>query len=658
MASENLIKFNEEFPNSKYREIHAQYTGPIDSDEGLKKYQKSKAPINSNIVSFEAIKDTKNRVGWIVPDEYIVVDIDRQEYASVVFKILKKRDIKFSYMKGRKGGHFIFKNTRGVKSISAGTPCSLGITVDIRCRNKGYIILPENDTDRTWGTISNDIDDIPFFLVPQKDLKLHQEFLGMTNGNGRNDALHSHILALIDYVKNLTIAEKVDSVKLINEFLFADPIENDELEKTVLRDEILNRQVDEDDDKTCYEEKLAKRIIQEKQIITSNEQCYFFNGKYYQKLEDVDLERIIHTEYNIGLKQTRRRECVQFIKLKSYVSSKELNADWNQITFRNGILNISTMILMPHTPNVYNTVYIDYNYEEDAIFSKSIDTFFNTLSGFDDDLKTLLYEIVGCCLIRKNLFSKFFLCCGQGQTGKSSYLRLIKNLVGKHNASFLSINDLEEKFGPIDLHNKLVNLGDDVPYYLKETATLKKLVTGEEFLADQKYKQPINFENFATLIFTTNKLPEVSDKSTGFYRRLMIIELNNKITKPDMFFFDRLTDADYEYLLSKAISAVTKAIKNGKLTSYDGAEEKLEKYRREQSATLSFLTDMTYNRDNLYKKPCMVVYKEFEQYCRDVGLKVVKKTNFDSELCRELNMVKKNTTNMKVGDMNQTWRYC
>lgn len=658
MASENLIKFNEEFPDSKYREIHAQYTGPTDTDEGTKKYQKSKAPINTNIVSFDAIKDTKNRIGWIVPNEYVVVDIDKQEYASVVFKILKKRNIKFSYMKGRKGGHFIFKNMRGVKSISAGTPCSLGITVDIRCMNKGYIILPENDTDRTWGTISNDVDDIPFFLVPQKDLKLHYEFLGMTDGNGRNDALHSYILALIDYVKNLTIAEKVESVKLINEFLFADPIENDELEKTVLREEILNRQVDDDDDKTCYEEKLAKRIIQEKQIITSNEQCYFFNGKYYQKLEDVDLERIIHTEYNIGLKQTRRRECVQFIKLKSYVSSKELNADWNQITFRNGILNISTMTLTPHTPNVYNTVYIDYKYEEDAIFSKSIDTFFNTLSGFDDDLKTLLYEIVGCCLIRKNLFSKFFLCCGQGQTGKSSYLRLIKNLVGKHNASFLSINDLEEKFGPIDLHNKLVNLGDDVPYYLKETATLKKLVTGEEFLADQKYKQPINFENFATLIFTTNKLPEVSDKSTGFYRRLMIIELNNKITKPDMFFFDRLTDADYEYLLSKAISAVTKAIKNGKLTSYDGAEEKLERYRREQSATLSFLTDMSYNRDTLYKKPCMVVYKEFEQYCRDVGLKVVKKTNFDSELCRELNMVKKNTTNMKVGDMNQTWRYC
>lgn len=658
MASEQLLQFNEQFPNSKYREIHAQYTGPINNDEDLKKYQKSKAPLNTSVVQFETIKDTTNRIGWIVPEEYIVVDIDKQEYASAVFKILNKRGVKFSYMKGRKGGHFIFKNGRGVKSISAGTPCALGIIVDIRCMGKGYIILPENDTDRKWGTISSDIDDIPFFLVPQKNLKIQQEFLGMSAGAGRNDALHNHILALIDYVKDLSIEEKAESVRLINEFMFADPIDEKELTSTVLRPEILSRQVDEEDDKSCYEEKLAKRIIQEKQIITCNEDCFIFNGKCYQPLKDVDVERIIHNEYNIGMKQKNRRECLQFIKLKSYVSTLDMNADWNQITLRNGVLNLSSMTLSAHSPSLYNTVYVDYDFIPDAIYSPSIDNFFNTLAGDDDDLKTLLYEIVGCCLVRKNLFSKFFLCCGQGQTGKSSYLRLIKNLVGQRNASFLSFEQLEEQFGPIDLYGKLVNLGDDVPYYLKETATLKKLVTGEEFLANQKYKQPINFENFATLIFTTNELPAVSDKSTGFYRRLMIIELNNKIKNPDVFFFDRLTDADYAYLLCKAIAAITAAIKRGKLTDYDGLAEKMEKYRREQSATLSFLSDMGYDRDKLLKKPCMVVYKEFEQYCRDVGLKVCKKTNFDAEICRELKMHKKNTTNMPAGDMNQTWRFC
>ena len=35
MASEQLLKFNEQFPDSLYREIHAQYIGPMKSDEDL-----------------------------------------------------------------------------------------------------------------------------------------------------------------------------------------------------------------------------------------------------------------------------------------------------------------------------------------------------------------------------------------------------------------------------------------------------------------------------------------------------------------------------------------------------------------------------------------------------------------------------------------------
>ena len=138
----------------------------------------------------------------------------------------------------------------------------------------------------------------------------------------------------------------------------------------------------------------------------------------------------------------------------------------------------------------------------------------------------------------------------------------------------------------------------------------------------------------------------------------MIIELNNVIKNPDALFFDRLTDADYEYLLSKAINSIIAAIKRGKLTDYEGMEDKMERYRREQSAVLTFLYDMHHTKETLMKKPCMVVYKEFEQYCHDVGMKPVKKTNFDTEICKELKMSKKNTTNMPAGDNNQTWRIC
>lgn len=659
MASEQLLEFDKQFPDSKYREIHAQYTGPIETPEDKEKYQKSKAPINAKIVSFDEIKNTQNRIGWIVPKDYIVIDIDNKTNARIVFDILQALKIKFSFMTGKKGGHFIFKNERKIKSISAGQACSLGITVDVRCNEKGYIVLPENDTDRKWGTITNDLNDVPFFLVPLKDLKIQSQLVGMDEGDGRNDALLKHMLALIDYAKDLTLDEKCESIRLINNYLFKKPMPDTELQKTVLRDDILKKQEEKDEDKGCYEEKLASRIIKDKQIITCNDDCYIWNGKYYRKVLDVtEIERIIHNEYNANLKDKQRKETIKFIKLKSWVASYELNKNWNEIVFRNGVLNLANMTLYPHSPSVYNTIYIDCNYIKDAPYSQIIDNFFNQISSKEEDKKSLLYEIIGYCLIRKNVFEKFFICYGEGATGKSTYLKMIRHLIGDRNASFLSLNNLEDTFMPVNLFGKLINIGDDIAYKgLKESDILKKLVTGEMFAAQQKYKEPINFSNFAKLIFTTNKLPEVYDRSSGFYRRVMIIEINKKIENPDPFFMERLTESDYEYLLSVAIEKLLAALKVNKLTECESSKQSLEEYKTNQSSVLSFLRDFNYTKERLDHRPCMDVFVEYEQYCRDTGFKPLKKVNFDKELCDELKMNKRNTTWKEEKQINQCWRF-
>lgn len=659
MASNELLEFDKQFPNSKYREIKPQYTGPMETDEDREKYQKSKAPLNTTILSFDDIKNTKNRIGWIVPKDYIVIDIDNKSNARIVFDILQAFKIKFSYMTGKKGGHFIFKNMRKVSSISAGTPCSIGITVDVRCNEKGYIVLPENDTDRKWGKISNDIDDVPFFLIPHNKLKVQSNFVGMGEGDGRNDALLKHMLALIYYAKDLTLEEKCESIRIINSYLFTKPLSDKELQQTVLREDILKKE-EESKDNRCYEEKLASRIVKDKQIITCNDTCYIYNGKYYrQVLDPTEIERIIHLEYNPNLKEKNRREVIKFIKLKSWVASYELNKNWNEIVFKNGILNLANMTLSPHTPSVYNTIYIDCNYIKDAPYSYIIDSFFNQISGKETDKKTLLYEIIGYCLVRRNVFSKFFICYGEGETGKSTYLELIKRLIGESNSAYLSLNDLGQQYKPAELFGKLINLGDDIPYKgLQETDVLKKLVTGEMFAAEQKYVQkPLNFSNFAKLIFTTNKLPEVYDRTSGFYRRVMIIEINNKIENPDPLFLTRLTDNDYEYLLSVAIEKLLDALRVNKLTECESSKQKLEEYKTNQSSVLSFAQDFNYNKKSLDHKPCMELFKEYEQYCRDTGFKPLKKVNFDKELCDEFKMSKRNTTWNKGNNQNQCWRF-
>jgi hypothetical protein len=50
-------------------------------------------------------------------------------------------------MGSKHGGHFIFKND---KNYGQGTKLAtaIGLTIDTRSQEKGYIILPYNDPDR------------------------------------------------------------------------------------------------------------------------------------------------------------------------------------------------------------------------------------------------------------------------------------------------------------------------------------------------------------------------------------------------------------------------------------------------------------------------------------------------------------------------------
>lgn len=659
-----FIEFNKLFPDSKYREVQPQYTGPMETDEDISNYQHSKAPIGTAILDFEAIKNTKNRVGWIVPPEYVVVDVDNKIDAKYVFKVLTHLNTKFMFMTGRKGGHFIFKNNRDIGKTTK-KMTSIGIPVDTMSQNKAYIILPVNDTDRKWGTITTEVDTVPFCLTPLKSFKTDMSFIELGEGDGRNDALLRHFLALKDYAPELTLEEQIESIKIINTVLFKKALSEKELQNTVLRKDIVEKEsevdkgpeTEEDDERYCMEEALARKILKQNKIINTNEDWYIYNGKYYRKLHDmIEIERIIHANYKSNLKEKQRKETIKFIKLKSWVPTNKLNKNWNEIVFKNGVLNISDGKMYPHTPDEYNTIYIDTNYNPNAEYSQIIDNFFNQISDRKEDKKALLYEIVGYCLIRKSIFDKFFIAYGEGSTGKSTYLKLIKNLIGANNASFLSLNDLEHTFMPAELFNKLINIGDDIAYKgLKETDILKKLVTGEMFAAQQKFKQqPLNFSNFAKLIFTTNKLPEIYDRSTGFYRRFSIISINKKIENPDPFFLDKLIDKDYEYLLMKGVEYVKAALKRNALTVVEDSEIAIADFRTNQSSVLSFLKDYSYDADKLELRPAMEVFKEYEFYCNEVGFKNLKKVNFDNELAEILKMEKKNTT---VHSENLTYRW-
>lgn len=645
----NIELFDQQFPGSKYREIYAQYTG-----DDHKQYQDSKAPMNSTVLDFDNVKDTPNRIGWIIPQAYCAIDIDNKNESRIVYNMLKALDIRFMFMVGKHGGHFIFKNERGIDQ-GVKIPTSIGFKVDVRAKEKGYIILPWHDTDRKWGEITSDIDDVPFFLVPCKKLKVETDFIAMCDGDGRNSELFKHFLNLKDYAEELTLEEKVKSIKLINQYVLAEPIPDKELHATVLRDEIIKKEAKSHaPGKKETLEQLATRFVSEKRMITVNDYIYRFNGKFYEPCSDLAVQRVIHEEYARNLLEADRKEIIKFIKLKTYTEPRDVNKNWNEIVCKNGILNISTMTLTPHTPIVLDTIYIDYNFRKTPV-SSAIDNFMEQISNGDEQKKQLFYEMIGYCFLQAPILSKFFICYGEGQTGKSTFLKLIEKLIGSDYATHLDLKDLDDPYMPATLFGKLVNIGDDIDYKgTKSTAILKKLVTGESVQVQEKYKSSFSFKNFATLIFTTNRLPRINDDSTGFYRRLIILDINKKVENPDPFFLEKLTETDMEYLFYKAIKAVREAIARNEFTKTATSEVDLERYVTEQSSVLMFLKDNEYDEDYLHLKACREIYAEYKEYCSEFGYKCSNRLNFQEKVMKRLPLALANTT---VPGEGQAWRF-
>jgi len=272
------------------------------------------------------------------------------------------------------------------------------------------------------------------------------------------------------------------------------------------------------------------------------------------------------------------------------------------------------------------------------------------VSSKNADKKKLLYEIMGLCLLQKNFFEEFYVIVGDGCTGKSTYLKLIRKLVGDDNISALSLNDLSEKFRVEKLFGKIVNLGDDIDFTrpMKNTEDLKKFVTGELVTVEEKHGKIFTISNFAKLIFTSNGLLKTYDKTNGFYRRLNIIDMNARIPNPDPLFMERFTANDYEYLLFKCVEAISEALKRGKLSTYLGQAKLKDDFKAHQSTVIAFMTDNNYTVADIDKiRTITEIFKEYVQYCKDCHISegsIQTKSRFEEEIMSLFFMEKKNTT--------------
>ncbi|GAI74697.1 unnamed protein product, partial [marine sediment metagenome] len=267
--------------------------------------------------------------------------------------------------------------------------------------------------------------------------------------------------------------------------------------------------------------KLVNDLLAEYSFKTfrDNEECLIYEDGIYTSLGEPTIKEECEKRVPKKFMNTHSvNEVIGHIKRSTYVDRKLFNKEKWVLNLENGLFDIHSGELSSHTPGFLSTIRIPVIYDPKADCPR-VKQFFTEI--LKEEHISTIEELFGYCLIPDYTIQRAFLFTGFGANGKSTLIEVLKNFIGKENCSNLSLQVIEyQRFAVADLFGKLVNLYADIPSTKMEHVGVFKMLTGGDTIgAEKKFRDRFGFNNYARLVFSTNKPPKVDEDTLAFWRR-------------------------------------------------------------------------------------------------------------------------------------------
>ena len=204
--------------------------------------------------------------------------------------------------------------------------------------------------------------------------------------------------------------------------------------------------------------------------------------------------------------------CMEFeSKLKrTNIKPQEWYTCEGYINFQNGVLDVESRKLLPHSIDYGFKYVLPFDYEPTADCPK-FKQFLKEVCLGREDIMSVLVEFMGYSLagVDPQLGQKALILHGEGANGKSVFIEVLRALAGTDNYSTLSmgaeVNKLENRY---QLQGKLFNVSEETPNNaMVESSVFKSLVSGGEVQARKLYCDAFSMRNYAKIIMACNDLP-------------------------------------------------------------------------------------------------------------------------------------------------------
>ena len=594
-----------------------------------------------NRTKWKTYEEVKNLSGFggVLADDTILIDIDDSEQSEILMNIVEDLQLDCKVLCTSRGKHFLFKNHTIARNRTH-VQLAVGLTADIKVGSKlSYEVIKIDGEERfcEWDIEEGGkYQEVPKWLFP---VKATAEFVDMDAGDGRNQALFNYILTLT--ANDFTVDETRECIRILNKFVLKEPLSDEELE-VILRDEAFQKPVFFMGSTFLFD-KFAVYMKNTAHVVKINGQLHIYkDGIYTNGYKEIESDMI---QYIPNLKKMQRREVLDYMEL--IVEEKE-QSDANLIAFNNGIYDLVTGEMKPFSTDIVITNKIPWDYNPDAYFELA-DKTLNKLACDDAAIRALLEECIGYCFYRRNELGKAFILTGDKNNGKSTFLDIVKTILGDKNISALDLKELGDRFNTSMMFGKMANIGDDIgDDFLQgsQVSIFKKIVTGNRIKAERKGQDPFEFNQFIKLLFSANDIPRMKDKTGAVLRRLVIIPFNARFSKylPDGVTIDPDFDPfikykliqkeSIEYLIKLGVEGLKRGITNNEFTKSEKVQGQLDEYEEENNPIIAFIADC--GVDMIENEPTADVYQRYQVFCAENSMQPMSNIVFSKQINKRL----------------------
>lgn len=377
-------------------------------------------------------------------------------------------------------------------------------------------------------------------------------------------------------------------------------------------------------------------------------QFYLYEEGYYKKIHDLEVKNQIMAMFPSHA-NSNREQVMENVRAIANFSIKDTEFD-NLINFKNGIFNTDDYSFIQHTPKIFSTTRLDYDYDPKADWTKW-GLFLSSSQPQNTANIRNLQEFAGYCLTKNTLFDKCLILIGDGANGKSVFVDTLCAVVGENNYSSVAMGDLAQPNKRSTIAGKLINVDTDVCKRVESfEAPIRAICSGAPITLSPKYVPEFKIRPYCKLIMCINEFPHIDDLSHAFFRRLIIVRFPVSFRNdPDIMLRQKLKN-ELSGIFNWMIDGLKRLRKNCGFSVNDEMRKEVISLREQSNPILIFSSEELVHDPQSYIDK-RELYNMYASWCRDNGNKPFAKKRFGTifyDLHRERTEMDTKRNNMCV----------